>query len=163
VTAAPLEFYVGNTTPRATAEIIGSVLTKCAKGVEPTTSFKVLEVVQLATHLENPRTKSWKVLVPYKFKQLMEQETMYPSGWVHRKFFGARKAKDNTSKQPRLDDKLVQEYHEEQEKKRVELQKQAEAEQLQDVERLAAEQLERELQDSTVQDSDAMSDKLNLD
>ena len=100
-TAAPLEFYVGNTTPRATAEIIGSVLTNFAKGVEPTTSFKVLEVVQLATHLENPRTKSWKVLVPYKFKQLMEQDTMYPSGWVHRKFFGARKAKNNHSQQVR--------------------------------------------------------------
>ena len=31
------------------------------------------------------------------------------------------------------------------------------------VERLAAKQLERELQDSTVQDSDARSDELNLD
>ena len=31
------------------------------------------------------------------------------------------------------------------------------------VERLAAEQLERELQDSTVQDSDALSDELHLD
>ena len=47
---------------------------------EPNTSFKELEVVQLATHLINPGTKSWKVLVPYKFKQLMEQDTMYPTG-----------------------------------------------------------------------------------
>ena len=77
---------------------------------------------------------------------------------MHRKFFGTRKGKDSSSKQPRLDDKLVQEYHQEQEKKRVELQKQAESEKLQDVERLAAVQLERELQDS-----DSMSDELNLD
>ena len=129
-------------------------MTKCAKGVEPNTAFKVLEVVQLATHLVNPRTKSWKVLIPYKFKQLMEQDDMYHTGWVHRKFFGARKAKENSAKQPRLDDQLVQEHLQEQERERVVLQKQAEEQQLQDVERLAAEQLERELQNS-----DSMSEE----
>ena len=54
--AAPLEFYVGNTTTRATKEIIESVMAKCAKAIQPETNFCVLEVQQLATHLVNPHT-----------------------------------------------------------------------------------------------------------
>ena len=50
--AAPVEFYVGNTTPRATKDIIESVLNKCAKGVEKETMFRVVEVQQLATHIK---------------------------------------------------------------------------------------------------------------
>ena len=61
--AAPVEYYVGNTTNRATKEIIGSVLAKCAQGLESGSNFSVVEVQQLATHLENPRTLCWKVVV----------------------------------------------------------------------------------------------------
>ena len=74
--AAPVEFYVGNTTPRATQEIIESVLVKCAKGLETDTLFSIVEVRQLATHIENPRTSCWKVVVPYRFKQLMEKDEL---------------------------------------------------------------------------------------
>ena len=116
--AAPVEFYVGNTTPRATKEIIESVLIKCAKGVETETLFSVVEVQQLATHIVNPRTKCWKVVVPYKYKQLMEKDELYPSGWTHRKFFGPRKSKENNT--AREDDKLVTEVMNEQERKQAE-------------------------------------------
>ena len=107
--AAPVDYYVGNTTPRATSEIIQSVLLKCAKGLEKDTMFSVVEVSQLATHLLNPRTKCWKVSVPYKYKDLMEKDELYPPGWTHRKFFGARQAKENTAKQARTDDQIVNE------------------------------------------------------
>ena len=35
----------------------------------------------------NPRTKCWKVTVPYLFKDIMERDEFYPSGWSHRKWF----------------------------------------------------------------------------
>ena len=46
--AAPVEFYIGNTTPAATEEIVKNFLIKCAKGIESNTEFKVVEVVHLA-------------------------------------------------------------------------------------------------------------------
>ena len=111
---------MGNTTTRATKDIIASVLMKCAKGLEPSTLFNVVDVEQLAVHLVNPRTKCWKVVVPYKYKQLMEKDELYPSGWTHRKFFGPRKAKENPVKHARMDDQLVSEVLKEQERKQLE-------------------------------------------
>ena len=46
--------------------------------------------VELLTK-EKPRTKCWKVEVPYKHRELMEKDEMYPLGWRHRKFFGGRR------------------------------------------------------------------------
>ena len=80
------------------------MLTKCAKAIKPEEKLCVFEVQQLATHLVNPRTKSWKVVVAYKHRELMDMDTMYPPGWTHRKYFGARKAKDNPAKHARKDD-----------------------------------------------------------
>ena len=34
----------------------------------------------------NPRTKCWKVTVPYIFKDVMAVDTFFPSGWSHRSF-----------------------------------------------------------------------------
>ena len=111
---------MGNTTPRATQEIIESVLVKCAKGLETDTLFSIVEVRQLATHIENPRTRCWKVIVPYRFKQLMEKDELYPPGWTHRKFFGARASKDNPAKHSRQDDLIVNEVMREEENKLAE-------------------------------------------
>ena len=83
------------------------MLVKCAKGVDAATQFSVVEVEQLAVHIENPRTKCWKVVVPYKFKQMMEKDELYPPGWTHRKFFGPRKG--TQSKPARQDDQIVNE------------------------------------------------------
>ena len=110
-----MEFYVGNTTPAANEDIIKDVLVKCAKGIESDTQFSVLKVTQLAKHIENPRTKCWKVEIPYKFKELMEKDEMYPTGWCHRKFFAPRRA-ENPSKQPRKEDNVVIEAIKEQER-----------------------------------------------
>ena len=83
--AAPLEFNVGNTTPKATPEIIKAVISKCAAQLGK--EVQVLDVKCLTNGFDNPRTKSWKVKVPYKYKWLMERNDLYPEGWTYRKFF----------------------------------------------------------------------------
>ena len=47
-------------------------------------------------------------MVPYKFKELMEKDELYPPGWCHRKFFAPKQPK-NTAKQPRKDSGIVEE------------------------------------------------------
>ena len=111
-----MKIYIGNTTPSASKEVVGAVLMKCAKGLEPSVNLEVLEVVQLATHIENPRTKCWKIVVPYKFKEIMENDSLYPSGWCHRKFFSPR-YKKNPAKHSRKEDDIVEEVIKEQLKK----------------------------------------------
>ena len=106
--AAPLEYYVGNTTPRATPEIIKAVLVKSATKLEK--DLQVLEVTCLTYGFESPRSKSWKVKVPYKYKELMEQNDLYPEGWTYRKFFAPRSAnqgRGSSNKKVRHDDHLV--------------------------------------------------------
>ena len=113
--AAPVEFYIGNTTPAANEETVGAVLVKCAKFVNAQTDFKVLKVVQLAKHIENPRTKCWKVVIPYRYKDTMQKDEMYPAGWCHRKFFAPRNSV-NPAKQPRKEEGVVQEVLNEQQR-----------------------------------------------
>ena len=116
--AAPLEYYVGNTTPRANPEIIKGVLVKCAADLQK--DLEVLEVKCLTTGIDNPRTKSWRVKVPYKFKELMEKNELYPEGWTYRKFFAPRNANQGTggaAKKPRPDDQLVEDYLQQQQQK----------------------------------------------
>ena len=105
--AAPLEYYVGNTTPRASPEIIKAVLVKCA--AQLTKDLEVLEVKCLTNGIENPRTKSWKVKVPYKYKELMEMNELYPIGWTYRKFFAPRSVNQGAggAKKSRPDDELI--------------------------------------------------------
>ena len=90
--AAPLEIFVGNTNPRATEEIIRNVLVKCADNMPEKPKLQVLDV-KLLTNPDrdpNPRFKSWKVIVPYSFKSMMENDSFYPNGWSHRKYFPKR-------------------------------------------------------------------------
>ena len=108
--AAPLEYYVGNTTPRATPEIIKAVLVKSAAKLDK--DLQVMEVTCLTYGLESPRSKSWKIKVPYKFRELMEQNDLYPEGWTYRKFFAPRSANKGSggpNKKVRQDDNLVDE------------------------------------------------------
>ena len=48
------------------------------------------------------------MVVPYKFKDMVEKDGMYPPGWCHRKFFAPRYS-PNPAKEPRKDDGIVQE------------------------------------------------------
>ena len=101
--AGPVDFYIGNTDNRADGDIILHVLKKCAAPLEGGADLEVLEV-ELLTAEENPRTKCWRVSVPFKYRSLMEKDDLYPPGWKHRKFFGTRKNDmNNTAKRGRLE------------------------------------------------------------
>ena len=102
--AAPIDVFVGNTNPRATEEIIKRVLIKCAERMPEKPDLKILEV-KLLTNPErdpHPRFKSWKVRVPYAFKTLLEDNSFYPDGWSHRKYFPKRLNQDRNVR-PHLD------------------------------------------------------------
>ena len=111
---APVEFYVGNTDKRTNEETIMKVLKKCAAGVEGGEDL-VIEKVELLTKEQEPRTKCWKIVVPFRFKSLMERDDVYPGGWKHRTFYNSRNSKD---KKPRLDqgDSIEQQVLQEQER-----------------------------------------------
>ena len=90
--AAPIDIFVGNTNPRAKEDIIKRVLLKCADNMPEKPKLEILDV-KLLTNPErdpNPRFKSWVVRVPYAFKALMEDDSFYPNGWSHRKYFPKR-------------------------------------------------------------------------
>ena len=98
---APVEYYIGNTSNRTTEEDIKTVLTKCAAPI-PGGENLIVEKVELLTKELDPRTKCWKVVIPYRFKDIMDKDEVYPSGWKHRKFFGSRNVKDKRTKEDNL-------------------------------------------------------------
>ena len=48
----------------------------------------VIEQCNLLTKEENARTRVWRVVVPDKFKDILQDDRMYPSGWHHRELEG---------------------------------------------------------------------------
>ena len=90
--AAPVEIFIGNTNPKATPEIISEVMKKCALDLPEKIELEVLEVKCLI-NLDvdpNPRTRCWKITVPYRFRELMARDDLYYCGWSHRQFFPPR-------------------------------------------------------------------------
>ena len=47
-----------------------------------------IEQCNLLTKEQNTRTRVWRVVVPNKYKEVMQDDRMYPSGWHHREFEG---------------------------------------------------------------------------
>jgi hypothetical protein len=47
-----------------------------------------IEQCNLLTKEENTRTRVWRMVVPHKYKAVMQDDRMYPSGWHHREFKG---------------------------------------------------------------------------
>ena len=47
-----------------------------------------IEACNLLTKEENTRTRVWRVVVAHKYKAIMQDDRMYPSGWHHREFEG---------------------------------------------------------------------------
>ena len=76
--AGPEQFWIGNTRSTTDQAKMVEVLEKCAHnlGVEGFT----VEDAYCLTKEDNPRTKSWKVSVPARFKELMANPAMYPQG-----------------------------------------------------------------------------------
>ena len=102
--AGPVQFYIGNVTSKADKDVVKKVLETCSIKLDGSKDFEVLEV-ELLTKEDNPRTKCWRVEVPYKFKDLMEKDELYPTGWRHRKFFGSRKGREQ--KKARTEDTVL--------------------------------------------------------
>ena len=73
------------------------------------------ECIRARGHSQHhPRTKCWKVVIPHKFKDIIEKDELYPSGWCHRKFFAPRSGQP--AKQARKDEAVVQEAIKEQQR-----------------------------------------------
>ena len=64
-------------------ELAGPIIEE--KGLE---GALVIEHCNLLTKEENTRTRVWRVVVPRKFKEVLQDDRMYPSGWHHREFEG---------------------------------------------------------------------------
>ena len=108
---AAVAYYTGNANNRITEEDIKTVLTRCAAPLMGGEKL-VVEKVELQTKEENPSPKCWKVVIPYKFKEIMEKDEVYPSGWKHRRFFVSRNAKDKNAtpdNQKTLGDQVLKE------------------------------------------------------
>ena len=99
--AAPVETFVGNTKAKATPEKITAVMKQCADELPEKVQLEILEVKCLANFdlYPNARTKCWKLTVPYKFKELMMNEEIYPAGWSNRQFYPPRQNKAKRQKE----------------------------------------------------------------
>ena len=131
---ASLQYYISNTPGNSTDELIKKVLEKCSAPLLKEQTMLTIHKVECLTKEEEPRTRCWKVEVPFKFKSLMENDELYPEGWRHRKFFGDRRNNQQKSKHAKLSDSRIKEAEQELEKERLELL------QRQDEERTAVEQ-----------------------
>ena len=93
--AVPLQpayqHFVGNTPGNMEKETLELVFKELAvsvmneQGLEGTLE---IEQVNLMTKEENARTRVWRVVVPDKYRAVMQDDRMYPSGWHHREFEG---------------------------------------------------------------------------
>ena len=96
-----LQYYIGNTPGKASGDVIKKVLERCAipllQGEE---GPLVIESVE-------PRTRCWRIVVPYKFKDLMENSMLYPEGWRYREFVGIFKNPSVSAKKIRRNDNSI--------------------------------------------------------
>ena len=95
--AAPVEVFVTNTSPEITEEDVKEILKLCAEdaksgeGKEHLADFTVKDVKCMTrSDYENPRTKCWRVSVPFKYKEYILSDMAYPMGWCHRPFYPPR-------------------------------------------------------------------------
>ena len=88
---AAYQHFVGNTPGSMEKETLELVFKELAepilveKGIE---GPLVIEQCNLLTKEQNTRTRVWRVVVPHKFKEIMQDDRVYPSGWHHREFEG---------------------------------------------------------------------------
>ena len=100
--AAPVEVFISNTSADLTENDVKEVLKLCAEDVktsegnENLSDFAVKDVKCLTRpEIENPRTKCWRVSVPFRFKDYIMSDLAYPVGWSHRPFYPPKqKSKD---------------------------------------------------------------------
>ena len=113
-----LQYYISNTPGHATPELIKKVLEKCSAPLLKDQAILTVHKVECLTKEEDARTRCWKVAVPFRFRDVMESDELYPVGWRHRKFFGGR-PKQQPSKQPRLEDTRIKDAEQELERENL--------------------------------------------
>ena len=85
------QHFVGNTPGNMEKETLELVLKELAVNVieeKGLTGPLEIEQCNLLTKEQNTRTRVWRVMVPHKFREVMQDDRMYPSGWHHREFEG---------------------------------------------------------------------------
>ena len=88
---ASYQHFVGNTPGNMEKETLELVFKELAveimgeKGLDGTLE---IEECNLMTKEQNTRTRVWRVVVPHKYKAVMQDERLYPTGWHHREFEG---------------------------------------------------------------------------
>jgi hypothetical protein len=100
--AGSVQFYIGNTSPKSDKDLVVKTLNKCAAELQkgPLTVLKL----DLLTTVENPRSKCWRIEVPFKDKELMENSELWPRGWKTRRFFGRIGGERTAEKKMRVND-----------------------------------------------------------
>ena len=83
----------------------------------------VIEKVQLLTKEQDPRTRCWRVVVPHRFKALMENSEFYPEGWRYREFVGTFREPSASAKKTRYGDSVVDQVMSEEEQGRTQVSK----------------------------------------
>ena len=80
----PAHFWIGNTRADTDSEKVKDVLKRAAANLE-IQDFSVEEAICLTKGVA-PRTKTWKVSVPARMGEHMNNPEMYPTGWTFRVF-----------------------------------------------------------------------------
>ena len=103
-----LQYYIGNTPGKANEEVIRKVLERCAAPLlDEERGPLVIESVHCLTKETDPRTKCWRVVVPPRYKDIMENSELYPEGWRFREFVGIFRNSSRTAKKVRTDETNV--------------------------------------------------------
>ena len=88
---ASYQHFVGNTPGNMEKDTLELVLRELAvdimkeKGIDGTLE---VEDCNLLTREQNTRTRVWRVVVPHRFKDVLQDDRLYPTGWHHREFEG---------------------------------------------------------------------------
>ena len=88
---AAYQHFVGNTPGNMDEDTLKLVFKELAapvledKGIQGPLE---IEECNLLTREGNSRTRVWRVVVPHRFRDIMKDDRIYPSGWQHREFEG---------------------------------------------------------------------------
>ena len=97
------QYFIGNTPGNASEDVIKKVLEKCSESLIDNNDPLIIESVHCLTKDPEPRTRCWRVVVPHRFKGIMENDALYPEGWRYREFIGIFRNSSRGTKKQRTD------------------------------------------------------------
>ena len=105
------EYYVAGTSPDIDVDTMKVVLKMCSEdyikrkneNTENASNLvlsneNVTAIDLTPDYLENPRSRSWKISVPYSFKIMLDDNDFFPKSWSYRKFYPPRRTTDINKK-----------------------------------------------------------------